>query len=344
MNIKIGNITISKNTDPLIIPEIGINHNGNLSIAKAMVDSAYRAGAKIIKNQTHIAREEMVDAAKSIIPSNANKSIYEIIKECSLNEYDESELKKYVEDKGMVYLSTPFSKKAVDRLEKLGVTAYKIGSGEMNNHPLIEYVLQTGKPIIISTGMNDFSSIDQTISIVKTTNTPFALLHTTSVYPTLPYMVRLNVMQEMMRYYENTLIGLSDHTKNNNSSIAAMALGAKIIERHFTDNYYRVGPDIPCSMDENQLRELIQASKEIPYMFCGNKELLEDEKQTSEFAFASVVSIKKISAEEKISFDNVGTKRPGVGQIPAKDVYKILGKKAKKDINEGEIIEFDMFY
>lgn len=157
----------------------------------------------------------------------------------ALHEEEEKELKEYVESKNMIFLSTPFSRAAVERLEKIGVKAYKIGSGECNNYPLVEVVAKKRKPMIISTGMNNIESIRRTVEIVEKYNVPYALLHTTNLYPTPIDKVRLGAMQELERKFPNAVIGLSDHTVNNNACLAATALGASILERHFTDTKRR---------------------------------------------------------------------------------------------------------
>ena len=329
---RIGNIEIGEGCEPLVIPEIGINHNGNLSIAKEMVLAAYRAGAKLIKHQTHIVEDEMSHLAKKVIPGNADISIYEIMKNAALSEEEEYELMKYTESLGMEYLSTPFSRAAADRLHKFGVKAYKIGSGEMNNYPLLEHIASFGKPMIVSTGMNSIESIKKAIAILEKHNISYALLHTTNLYPTKPEQVRLGAMQEMMREFPDTIIGLSDHTVNNNACISAIALGAKIVERHFTDKMDRSGPDIVCSMDEQACRELIKASKEVSLMLGGQKKALEAEQVTIDFAFATIVTIKSIKKGEKFNKDNLWVKRPGTGGILAEEYENILGRKASCDI------------
>ena len=331
-NFYIGNIKIGEGSDPLVIPEIGINHNGDLKVAKQMVDAAYRAGAKLIKHQTHVVEDEMSGAAKKVIPGNADISIYEIMENAALSEEDEYELMKYVESLGMEFLSTPFSRAAADRLNRFNVKAYKIGSGEMNNYPLLEHITSFGKPMIVSTGMNSIDDIKKAVSILEKYNVPYALLHTTNLYPTKPEQVRLGAMQEMMNEFPEAIIGLSDHTINNNACISAIALGAKIVERHFTDTMDRNGPDIVCSMDEMQLKELIQASKEVPAMLGGKKEALEEERVTIDFAFATVVTIKPIKKGQLFTKDNIWVKRPGTGEILAEFYDKVLGKIASCDI------------
>ena len=184
MTFKIKNRAIGLNHSPLVIVEIGINHEGSLDTAFKMVDAAHKSGAEVIKHQTHVVEDEMSKKAKNIIPGNANVSIYEIIERCALNEEDEIKLKTYVESKEMIFISTPFSRAAANRLEKMGVLAYKIGSGECNNYPLIEHIASFGKPMIVSTGMNDIEQVRKTTIILEKSKVPYALLHTTNLYPT----------------------------------------------------------------------------------------------------------------------------------------------------------------
>lgn len=327
---------------PLVVAEIGINHNGSLKVAKEMVDAAYRAGAEIVKHQTHIVEDEMSPEAKKVIPGNADISIYEIMEKAALSEEEEYELMQYVEKKGMFFLSTPFSRAAADRLEKFGVSAYKIGSGETNHYPLIEHIAKFGKPMIISTGMNDIESIKKTVSIVENYHVPYALLHTTNLYPSKPEQVRLGAMMEMHKEFPNVPFGLSDHTLNNNACLAATALGASILERHFTDRMDRIGPDIVCSMDEDNLRELIISANEIALMRGGKKEALKDEQVTIDFAFATVVSIKNIKKGEMLTKDNIWAKRPGTGKIRAEKYNELLGMKARVDIPENTHLDYSM--
>lgn len=327
---------------PLIIPEIGINHNGDLQVAKQMALSAKRAGAKLIKHQTHVVDDEMSPEAQKVIPGNASVSIYEIMKSCALSEEEELEFKEYVESLDMMFLSTPFSRAAADRLERFGVHAYKIGSGEMNNHPLIEHIASFGKPMIVSTGMNSLAEVEKTVAILERHKVQYALMHTTNLYPTRPEQVRLGAMQELMEAFPGIPVGLSDHTTNNNAAYAAMALGARLIERHFTDTLERKGPDIICSMDEKALSELIQASEEIPLMLGGTKEALPEEQVTIDFAFATLVTIRPIKKGERFTRDNLWAKRPGTGSIRAERFEEVLLKTATQDIPADTHIEPSM--
>lgn len=339
--MQIDSRKIGYNFKPLIIAEIGINHGGSLKEAYKLVNAAKKAGAEIVKHQTHIVDDEMSETAKKVFPGNSpNKSIYNIMKECALSEKDEIKLQNYVKSKKMIFISTPFSRKAVDRLVKMNVPAFKIGSGECNNLPLVDYIASFKKPIIMSTGMNSISSIKPSIEIFKKYKIKYALLHTTNLYPTPYKLVRLGAMSDLMYKFPKAIIGLSDHTDNNYASYGAIALGASIIERHFTDNFQRKGPDISCSMDIKSCKELIKASEILFYERGGKKNTIKEEKVTSDFAFATVVSIKNIKKGEKFSYENLWIKRPGTGQIKASEFDKILGKKATKDISIDKHLKF----
>jgi len=334
--IEIEGRKIGQDFPPLVIAEIGINHEGLLEVAKEMVDAANRAGVEVVKHQTHIVEDEMSGAAKKVIPGNAEVSIYDIMERCALSESQEFELKKYVESKGMIFISTPFSRAAANRLEKFGVSAYKIGSGECNNYPLLEHIASFGKPVILSTGMNSIESITKAVNIFKENNVPLALLHTTNLYPTPPNLVRLGAMTQLAEVFTDHVFGLSDHTITNHACLGAVALGASILERHFTDHIQRTGPDIVCSMDEKACMELIEGSKLIWQMRGGEKKATKEEQVTIDFAFASVVTIKPIKKGEQFSKENIWVKRPGTGEILAEHYNGILKKRASRNIGNDE--------
>ena len=334
--IEISGRKIGIDYPPLVIAEIGINHEGSLQTAFEMVDAAHRSGAEVVKHQTHIVEDEMSGAAKKVIPGNADISIYEIMDSCSLNEEDEIKLKEYVESKGMLFISTPFSRAAADRLQRMNVAAFKIGSGECNNYPLLEHIAQFGKPVILSTGMNTIDSVKKAVAIFKKNKVPVALLHTTNLYPTPPELVRYGAMQELQKEFPENVIGLSDHTTSNHACLGAVALGASILERHFTDTMKRTGPDIVCSMDEFTCKELIEGSKLIWKMRGGKKEPAKEEQVTIDFAFATVCSISNIKKGELFSKENIWVKRPGTGEILAEKFNSIIGKVAKRNIVNDE--------
>jgi len=331
--LNINGRIIGEGYPPLVIAEIGINHEGSLRTAFELVDAAVSAGVEVIKHQTHVVEDEMSSAAKEVIPGNADESIYEIMERCSLSEEDEEKLKEYIEFKGVIFISTPFSRAAADRLERMNVSAYKIGSGECNNYPLIEHVASFKKPMIISTGMNNLKSVSKTVEIVRKHNIPYALLHTTNIYPTPARLVRLGAMQQMQQTFPDAVIGLSDHTTTNLACFSAIALGAHILERHFTDRMDRSGPDIVNSMDPIHLKELIVGSQEIATMRGGNKEAVKEEQPTIDFAFATVVAIKSIKKGELFTKENIWVKRPGSGEILAEEYNDLLNKKSLSDIS-----------
>jgi N-acetylneuraminate synthase len=339
--IEIAGRKIGPDYPPLVIAEIGINHEGSLQVAKEMVDAAQRAGVEVVKHQTHIVEDEMTGAAKKVIPGNADVSIYEIMERCSLNEADELELKNYVESKGMIFISTPFSRAAAERLKKFDIPAYKIGSGECNNYPLLEHIASFGKPVILSTGMNTIESIQKAVAVFDKYNVPVALLHTTNLYPTPIHLVRFGAMVELNQAFPNKVFGLSDHTLNNNACLGAVALGASILERHFTDHMQRTGPDIVCSMDESACRELIISSAEMAQMRGGSKKPADEEKVTIDFAFATVCSIASMKKGEVFTKENIWVKRPGTGKILAESFNDIIGKTATRDIENDEQLTWE---
>lgn len=334
--LKIGHRSVGAMHEPLIICEIGINHEGSLQTAFEMVDAAHRAGAEIIKHQTHVVEDEMSDEAKQVIPGNADVSIYEIMERCALSEEDEIKLKEYVESKGMIFISTPFSRAAALRLQKMDIPAYKIGSGECNNYPLIKLIASFGKPIILSTGMNTVESIRKSVDIIREAGVPYALLHCTNIYPTPYEDVRLGAMTELAQAFPDAVVGLSDHTLDNYACLGAVALGASILERHFTDHMNRPGPDIVCSMDPQAFQELKQGAGILKKARGGRKDtVIAGEKPTKDFAFASVVADKEIRQGEVFTAENLWVKRPGTGDFNAGDYEALFGKTAARDIPKG---------
>lgn len=320
---------------PVVIAEIGINHEGSLDIAVAMADAAINAGAEIIKHQTHIIEDEMSEEAKSVIPGNADVSIYEIMSRCALSESDERKLMEHVQRRGAIFISTPFSRAAADRLAGFDIPAFKIGSGECNNYPLVKHIARLGKPIIISTGMNSIESVRPSVEIMRKAQVPYALLHCTNVYPTPPELVRLGAIKRVKDAFPDAVVGLSDHTASNYPCLGAVALGASILERHFTDRMDRPGPDIACSMDPVALKALLEGVGIIYAARGGEKGPVEAEAPTIAFAFASVVAIRDITPGELLSEENIWVKRPGGGDFNVSDYERLLGRCAVAHIRRG---------
>lgn len=337
--ITIKNRKIGIEYPPLVIAEIGINHEGNIKKAKRMIKDAARAGAECVKFQRHVITDEMIPAAKEVIPGNTDVSIWQVMERCALTFNEDKELKKYAEKLGLIYLSTPFSRAAADELERLGVAAYKIGSGECNNYPLIEHIASFRKPIILSTGMNNLRSIDKAVKIITKAKTPYAILHCTSMYPTPYNKVRLGALNELKDKF-NVPVGLSDHSVGNYTCFGAVALGATILEKHFTSDKSWPGPDISISINPAELKELLIGSKAIYEARGGHKEILPGEQPTIDFAYACVVSLKDIKMGDKLTKENIWVKRPGTGEIKAIEYNKILGKKSTKNIKKDQQLKY----
>ena len=318
---------------PLVIPEIGINHEGSVARALRMVDDAVAAGAEIVKFQCHVVDDEMIPAAKSVIPGNADVSIYEIMARCAFDEAQERDVKAYVAERGLAYLSTPFSRAAADRLERLGVDAYKIGSGECNNLPLLDHVASFGKPMILSTGMNDLASVLRSVEVLEKRGVPYAVLHCTSMYPTPYDKVRLGALASMSAALPRAVLGLSCHSLGNWTCLGAVPLGARILEKHFTSDKNWPGPDVPISIDPCELAELVTGSRAIWEALGGTKEILPEEQVTIDFAYACVVTTRAVRAGEVLTRANTWVKRPGTGPILAADWEgRVLGRVATRDL------------
>jgi sialic acid synthase SpsE len=328
--LTIGKRRIGPEHPPLVIAEIGINHEGDIHKAIRMVDDAANVGCECVKFQSHVIDDEMIP--NDVVPGNATESIWDIMSRCALSEEKEIRLKDYVEKKGMIFLSTPFSRAAAVRLEGMGVPAYKIGSGECNNYPLIKHIAAYGKPVILSTGMNDLDSITTAVGILRNAGIHFALMHCTSMYPTPYNKVRLGALRQLRVSFPEAVIGLSDHSKGNYTSFAAVALGASIVEKHFTSDKAWPGPDIPISVDPGELKDLICGTRAIYQALGGTKTILAEEQPTIDFAYACVVSTENIGAGEVLTPENVWVKRPGTGEIKAVDYEKVLGRRARKPI------------
>ena len=276
MIFKIGSRIVNHKNPPLVVPEVGINHEGSIEKAFRLIDSAKKNGAEIIKFQCHITNKEMIKTDDK--PGKISKeTLWDIIKRCELTIEEEFKIKKYAEKKNLIYLSTPFSREAVDRLMKLKVSAFKIGSGECNNYPLVEYIAKKKFPVILSTGMNNLTSVKQSVDIFKKYKTPLALLHCTSMYPTPYEKVRLGGINELQKSFKNLEVGLSDHSQNIWTCLGAVSVGATILEKHFTISRKWKGPDMPVSIEPIELNNLIVGSNAIWKANGGKKGILKEE-------------------------------------------------------------------
>ncbi|MDD8022812.1 MAG: N-acetylneuraminate synthase family protein [Paracoccaceae bacterium] len=328
--MKIGSREIGPAHPPLVIAEIGINHGGSLAVAKDMVRLAAASGCECVKHQTHILEDEMTDEAKQIFPPNADVSIWEVMARCALSREDEIELKAYTESLGMIYLSTPFSRAAADFLQEIGVLAYKIGSGEADNLPLIRHIAKFGKPVILSTGMQTIDTVRASVEILANSGVEYALLECTNLYPSPPEIVSLRGVSDLQNAFPGVPVGFSDHSIGPEMALASVALGACILERHYTDTRYRVGPDIINSMDPAELRHLVDRSREIWIAANNPKQRTEAEEPVYRFARASVVADRDLPAGHLITEADIWARRPGSGEIAGYDFDKVVGKRTTR--------------
>jgi N-acetylneuraminate synthase len=328
--IKIDNKIIGPTHPVFVIAEAGINHNGSFSIAKKLIDVAKNAGADCIKFQTHITEEEMT---RTNIPPGkiSKKPLWNIIKSCELTEDEELKLNKYCKGKKIIFLSTPFSIPAVDRLEKIKIPAYKIGSGELTNLPFLRCIAKKRKPVILSTGMSNMEEIKSAVRLFKKAKTPLAILQTTSEYPCNYNDVNLGVIDRYKKLFK-VPIGISDHSLGIYTALGAVAKGACIVEKHITLDKKMLGPDQKLSLEPDELAELVKGCRAIKLALGDTKKILKKELPVLRFARESVVTKEKISKGDIFSEENLTTKRPNTGQIPAKDFYKVIGRKAKRNI------------
>ncbi|SOC09030.1 N-acetylneuraminate synthase [Rhodobacter sp. JA431] len=339
--MKLGHREIGPDHPPLVIAEIGINHGGSLDVAKEMVRLAAASGCECVKHQTHILEDEMTDEAKQIFPPNADVSIWEVMARCALSREDEIALKDYTESLGMIYLSTPFSRAAAEFLEEIGVVGYKIGSGEADNLPLIRHIARKGKPVILSTGMQTIETIRASVEILQASGVEFALLECTNLYPSPPEIVSLKGVTELQSAFPGVPVGFSDHSIGPEIALASVALGACILERHYTDTRYRIGPDIINSMDPAELRFLIDRSREIWIAANNPKQRTEAEEPVYRFARASVVADADLPEGHVITEADIWARRPGSGEIAGYDFDKVVGKRLTRAVTRNTQLKWE---
>jgi N-acetylneuraminate synthase len=343
-NPKLGERKIGPGNPPFIVAEACVNHEGKIEIARDLVKKAKKAGADCVKFQIHVLQEEML---REGVPMSDNmpKSLWEILDETNLTIEEHKELKALCEELGMWYLCTPFnSRTAVDILDKqIGVDFFKVGSGELTNLPFIEYIAKKGKPMIVSTGMSKLEEVKETVDLIKSIGTPFIITHCTSAYPCPYEIVNLNLIPKYMQEFQ-VPVGLSDHTKTIYTAIGSIALGACLIEKHFTYDKTAIGIDHASSIEPPELTELVKGCQAV-YKAIGKPErkIQEQEKQIVAWARESVVSEQNIPVGTVITEDMIWAKRPSPkdSEIPARDYKKVIGKKAKIDIKKNTKLKWD---
>ena len=320
-----------------IIAEACDNHFGDLNKAKKMVVLAKKAGADCIKFQHHIADEEMLEAVPK--SSNFDLTLYEFLKKYSLKLEDHIKLRKFCNKIDIQYLCTPFSYKAALELKKfVKIDCFKIGSGELTDIPSLIKISKLGKPMILSTGMSKVYEIQRTYNALKE-NTHISLMHCLSEYPTKYKDLNLKYIENLKKKFKNTIIGYSDHTDDIYSSIAAIACGAKIIEKHVILNRNMKGPDQKVSIDFKQLGNLVKGIRLLQNSFGNLKKIHKNEIPIRKWATRSIVAIKDIKKGERLSDENIWTKRPGTG-IPSYRFNSVINNSAKKNIKKNSLLKY----
>lgn len=344
--IKIGNKIINDNSPAFIIAELSCNHNGSLETALKTIDKMKMAGADCVKLQTSKPDSITIDSKKNdfIIKGGTlwdSKSLFELYNEVYTPWEWHKEIKDYVENKGMIFFSSPFDWEAVDFLEELNVPAYKIASFEITDIPLIEYTASKGKPIIISTGIAEKEDITEAINAcLRMNNNEVILLKCTSAYPTPLSEVNLNLISKMRADFD-CIVGLSDHTEGGLVPVGAVALGAKVIEKHFILDRNLGGPDSEFSMEPDEFKKMVEDVRSMEQTL-GIAEYKLSERVIKNKQFArSLYIVKDVRKGDVLTKENIRSVRPGFGLHP-KYFSQILGKNFNQDLEKGTRLSFEL--
>ena len=328
-----------------IIAEVAQAHDGSLGMAHAFIDSIANCGADAVKFQTHIAAaESTLDEPWRTRFTSQDETRLDYWRRMEFTEAQWVELKKHATDRGLLFLSSPFSIDAVDMLERIGVAAWKVASGETNNHALIDAMAATGKPIILSTGMSTLSEIDEVVKRIRTHDVPLAILQCTSAYPCPPELVGLNLISEL-RERCSCAVGLSDHSATIYPGLAAAALGINVLEVHLTLSRDMFGPDVPASVTPAQLSQLVEGIRFIETMRDHplDKETISEPIQALRDIFTkSVVATEDLAAGSVLEPHHLTSKKPGSG-IPANALPDLIGRRLKHGVVFDQRLSFDDF-
>ncbi|MGM0613437.1 MAG: N-acetylneuraminate synthase [Bacteroidota bacterium] len=328
-----------------IIAEAGVNHDGDMDKAKKLIDAAVEAGVDAVKFQTFQANatisKNAEKAAYQKTTTGEGESQYEMIQRLQLSEEDHMVLMDYCNEKSIEFLSSPFDLNSIQLLNKLGLNTFKIPSGEIVNLPYLEAIGKLNKNVILSTGMSDLGEIEDALDVLKMAGTNkenITVLHVNTEYPTPMEDVNLKAMQTIRDSFK-VEVGYSDHTLGIEVPVAAVALGATVIEKHFTLDKKAKGPDHKASLEPAELKKMVLAIRNIEKALGdGIKTLSKSERQNKPIVRKSIVAQQKIALGETFTFDNLGVKRPGTGISPMR-WKEVVGKLAKRDFNEDEQIE-----
>lgn len=346
-DLIIGDYKINYGNPPFVIAEAGVNHNGNFDLAVKLIDAAAETGADAVKFQAFRAEQVVTSAGKMADYQKRNidqeDSQIAMLRKLELKEEWYPALIKRAKEKGIIFISTPHGgKESVDLLESYNVPAFKFGSGDLTNIPLLEYAAKLKKPMLISTGMSTLEEIKEAAAAIKKAgNDQILVFHCTTDYPCAPEFVNLRAMRTLMKEL-GALVGYSDHTVGDQAAVMAAALGACMIEKHFTLDRNMKGPDHIASMEPREFKEMVRALKLVPIMMGSEiKKPLQPELQYMSVARKSIVAARDIKKGEKFTEENLTIKRPGTGMLP-KRINEVIGKTAKTCIPKDVLLDETM--
>lgn len=325
----------------LVIGEVAQTHDGSLGAAHAFVDAIADAGADAVKFQTHIADEESTPGEPWRVKfSPQDETRFDYWKRMEFTKDQWRGLKEHADERKILFLSTPFSERAAEMLSEIGMRVWKVASGEVGNIPLLKKIAASGQPVILSSGMSNWEELDLAVEIVRETGNPLAVLQCTSAYPCPPERVGLNVLDVLRERY-GVAAGLSDHTGNIYAGLAAVTLGADVLEVHVTLSREMFGPDVPASLTSHELRRLVDGSRQIEQMISSpvDKDLAgEDLAELRSIFTKSVVASIELPAGTTLAPGHLKLKKPGTG-LPAKDIPKLIGRKLKYAVKADEMLQ-----
>ncbi len=335
--VKIGERFVGHGFPVFIIAEAGINHNGDMEKARTLIEAAAEAGADAVKFQSHLPKEEML--REGFTADYVGGSLFEVLTKVELSPEDHHCLKEHAENSGLIFLSTPFSREAADLLELLGVSAFKVGSGELTNLPLLSHIAGKGRPMIVSTGMSEMEEVEEAVQSIRRLNSQLVLMQCTSTYPSRYEDVNLGAISVLRERFQCP-VGLSDHSEGIYTALGAVALGGAVIEKHFTISRNWEGPDQKASIEPHELRELVKGVRAVEKAMGSKKTVVEGELDVQRMARESVVSLEAIPEGATILEEMVWVKRPGTG-VPARELQEVIGRKARRHIEANTMLRWD---
>jgi N,N'-diacetyllegionaminate synthase len=341
--ISIDNRLVGPSADLLLIAEVGQAHDGSLGMAHAYIDAIAQTGAHAVKFQTHIAEAESTPQERFRVPVfPQDKTRYEYWNRTGFEKSQWLELADHARHKGLLFMSSAFSQLAVEWLVECGVAAWKVASGEVSSWPMLRQMSQTGRPILLSSGMSSWSELDQTVAFLKKCNAPFGMFQCTTNYPCPPNKWGLNIIGQMQARYACP-VGLSDHSGTITPSIAAVAQGASMLEFHVAFSKQQFGPDTSASLTLDQVQQLVEGVNQLRIALASpldKDEMASGLQETYKLFSKSIVAARDLKAGQVVGLDDLAYKKPGTG-IPAREFEAVIGKRLVRDIAQDQFLKLD---